>query len=86
LFLRELEGGCTAPIGALAAVKDGVLHFNGCLSSLDGSEKLYFHDTMDVSAGMDKEVCYALAKAHSLKILNTGGRELMQQIKSQTAR
>ena len=37
-FLRELEGGCTAPIGALARIDSGVLEFKGALFSLDGRE------------------------------------------------
>ncbi len=84
LFLRDLEGGCTAPIGALAVVKDKVLTFKGCLSSLDGTEKMEFQDTMDVSSGVDMDACYAFAKAHSQKLLNNGGRELMAQIKRET--
>lgn len=84
LFLRELEGGCTAPIGAYAVIKNQVLHFNGCLSSLDGKEKLDFHETLDVSAGMDRERCYAFAKAQSHKLLDNGGKEMMDQIRRET--
>lgn len=37
-FLRALEGGCTAPIGAFAQLKGGKLHFKGGLWSEDGKE------------------------------------------------
>ena len=37
-FLRALEGGCTAPIGAFAQFKDDKLHFKGGLWSEDGKE------------------------------------------------
>jgi len=39
-FLRRLEGGCTAPIGALAFVKNDELNFKGILLSNDGSKKI----------------------------------------------
>ncbi len=39
-FLRLLEGGCSAPIGALAIIKDEEVHFQGILLSLDGSKKI----------------------------------------------
>lgn len=39
-FLRKLEGGCTAPIGALATIKDDQINFTGVLMSLDGKEKI----------------------------------------------
>lgn len=84
LFLRELEGGCTAPIGALATVKENILTFKGCLSSLDGSKKLEFQEQLNLLAGMNKEACYAFAKAKSHKLLENGGKELMEDIREQT--
>jgi hydroxymethylbilane synthase len=41
-FLKTLEGGCTAPIGALARYneKEDTIHFQGVLFSLDGKRKL----------------------------------------------
>lgn len=41
-FLRLLEGGCSAPIGAIAFVKDDEIFFKGVLLSLDGSKNLRF--------------------------------------------
>jgi hydroxymethylbilane synthase len=40
-FLKTLEGGCTAPIGALARYneKEDTIHFQGVFS-LDGKEKI----------------------------------------------
>ncbi len=37
-FLRTLEGGCTAPIGALAQLKNNEIFFKGVLFSLDGKQ------------------------------------------------
>lgn len=74
-FLRTLEGGCTAPIGALATIENETLHFTGVLFSLDGKTKI--------------EVTHSIAISHSegfgvdcaLEILDNGGRELMKEIK-----
>lgn len=37
-FLRALQGGCSAPIGALASIENGKIRFKGCLTDLDGKE------------------------------------------------
>ena len=39
-FLNKLEGGCSAPIGALAFIKDGEVHFHGIILSEDGTKKI----------------------------------------------
>jgi hydroxymethylbilane synthase len=39
-FLSTLEGGCTAPIGALATLLNNEIHFIGGLFSLDGTQKV----------------------------------------------
>jgi porphobilinogen deaminase len=36
-FLNKLEGGCSAPIGAIAYVKDEEVHFHGIVLSPDGT-------------------------------------------------
>ncbi len=76
-FLRTLEGGCTAPIGALASIKGDILHFSGILLSLDGQEK--FEIQREVSA--DASDGFGAACAH--EILRQGGKELMTTIKVQ---
>lgn len=76
-FLRTLEGGCTAPIGALAEIiGDGIL-FKGCLFSLDGQSKIEVERKILTSAykGFGKE-CATF-------ILQNGGTELMRSIKNQ---
>ena len=39
-FLNKLEGGCSAPIGALAFIKDEEVHFHGIILSEDGTKKV----------------------------------------------
>jgi len=74
-FLRVLEGGCTAPIGALAEIRNEIIHFNGVLFSLDGKKKIEVHKEVKIGEQLD------FGKICALEILNNGGRELMKEIK-----
>ena len=78
-FLRTLEGGCTAPIGALAQYnqQDDTIAFHGCLLSLDGKEKVEIKKAVDISEW--KKLGYHSAQ----EILENGGSELMTEIKKQ---
>ncbi|GEC70766.1 hydroxymethylbilane synthase [Flavobacterium flevense] len=77
-FLRTLEGGCTAPIGALATYNEDedTIHFDGVLFSLDGKEKIEVHKIVDISEW--KKLGFYSAQ----EILENGGTELMKQIKN----
>ena len=77
-FLRELEGGCTAPIGALATIKNDLISFEGVLFSLDGEQKIEVN-LKDIAIS---EVTN-LGKQCAQEILSNGGKELMQQIKAE---
>jgi len=76
-FLRTLEGGCTAPIGAISKYDeiDDTLHFQGVLFSLDGSQKFEVNKVVDISEW--KKLGYTSAQ----EILTNGGSELMADIK-----
>ena len=76
-FLRTLEGGCTAPIGALATIEKNTLHFRGILLSLDGQEKLEINKEVNISA-ID-----GFGNTCAQEILERGGKELMTIIKAQ---
>lgn len=75
-FLRVLEGGCSAPIGALARIEDDIIHFSGALFSLDGQTKIEVHQSISVDHSQ------GLGTDCALEILDTGGRELMKEIKN----
>jgi hydroxymethylbilane synthase len=77
-FLRTLEGGCTAPIGALATIQDNTIHFTGVLFSLDGKTKL------EVSQTVSAQNALGFGTDCALEILDQGGRVLMKEIKQQT--
>ena len=78
-FLKTLEGGCTAPIGAYAKYdeKNDTLEFNGVLLSIDGKERLFLNKKVAVSEW--KKLGFHSAQ----ELLNNGGRELMEKIKTQ---
>lgn len=78
-FLRTLEGGCTAPIGALATYneKTDQIHFKGALFSIDGQQKIAIERSFEVSEW--KKLGLNCAK----ELLENGGTELMSVIKEQ---
>lgn len=78
-FLRTLEGGCTAPIGAMAKYneKDDTIHFQGALFSLDGKQRLDIEKT--VAIGEWKKLGFFAAK----EILENGGEALMKELRTQ---
>ena len=76
-FLKTLEGGCTAPIGAIAIYneKEDTIYFKGVLLSIDGKQKLEIEKNVDISEW--KKLGFNSAQ----EILNNGGTELMAEIK-----
>ena len=78
-FLRTLEGGCTAPIGALAKYNeyDDTIDFKGVLLSIDGKQKLEIEKVVDISEW--KKLGFNSAQ----EILENGGAELMTKIKNE---
>lgn len=78
-FLRTLEGGCTAPIGALAHYDEGndEIQFHGVLLSIDGQEKLEIQRNFPINEW--KKLGFYCAK----EILDNGGTALMERIKMQ---
>ncbi|MFP9112865.1 hydroxymethylbilane synthase [Flavobacterium sp. RHBU_3] len=77
-FLRRLEGGCTAPIGALATYVDNEIRFEGVLLSIDGKQRLHIEKTLSASADYSN-----LGNECADEILQNGGAELMEQIRTQ---
>ena len=77
-FLKTLEGGCTAPIGALAKYneEEDTIHFQGVLFSLDGKEKV------EIDKIVPLEEWKKLGFYAAQEILNNGGTKLMSEIKN----
>ena len=76
-FLRTLEGGCTAPIGAIAVFEENKINFFGRLNSLDGSK------TINVVEEFEYDDSENYGKKFAEFVLENGGKEMMEEIKKQ---
>lgn len=74
-FLRTLEGGCTAPIGAFATIKGDMIELEGILLSIDGQTKIEIKKQTIRSNYQNFGVLCAK------EVLENGGTELMKSIK-----
>ena len=73
-FLLALEGGCAAPIGAIAEVTGSIVRFVGCLNSLDGSNEIR----------IERESAHGRAELGALwaqELLALGGKMVMDEIR-----
>jgi len=72
-FLNALEGGCTAPIGAYAYIKEEEkeVHFKGALFSRDGKQKI------EVSKITKLGEEHTIAKYCAGTIIQKGGKQIM---------
>ena len=74
-FLRTLEGGCTAPIGAFATIKEDIIELEGILLSIDGQTKIEVKKQTTITNHKNFGVLCAT------EVLENGGTELMKSIK-----
>ena len=74
-FLRTLEGGCTAPIGAFATIKEDIVELEGILLSIDGQTKIEVKKQTTITNHKNFGVLCAT------EVLENGGAELMKSIK-----
>jgi hydroxymethylbilane synthase len=74
-FLRTLEGGCTAPIGAFATITDNQIKLEGILLSIDGQTKIEIKKQTSLTNYRNFGVLCAK------EVLENGGADLMQSIK-----
>jgi len=81
-FLKTLEGGCTAPIGALARYNEqnDTIDFRGILLSLDGKQKIEIEKAVDISEW--KKLGFHVAK----EVLDEGGNQIMTKIREQLSK
>ncbi|MEX0845439.1 MAG: hydroxymethylbilane synthase [Balneolaceae bacterium] len=68
-FLKELEAGCSSPVGAYASVDNDMLKFSGAVLSLDGSQRL------DIKREVSMEEAAAQAGIKWAKILKSEGAD-----------
>ena len=77
-FLRTLEGGCTAPIGAFAEINaEDEVRFIARLCSLDGKRSI---ETDEIFKWKEQE---NFGEKLAQIVLQNGGKEIMDEIKTQ---
>ena len=74
-FLKELEGGCTAPIGAFAEINNDVISLTGHISSFDGKKHIT-NQTASQYNNSDK-LGITLAK----QMLRDGGDKIRSEVR-----
>jgi hydroxymethylbilane synthase len=77
-FLRELLGGCSTPISALAVANEGQIHFQGNVFSPDGTMKAEIELTRPI------EDAAKLGQEAGKSILQKGGSEIMSLLTKET--
>jgi len=76
-FLKELEGGCQVPIGAFAKIGEKYLKLIGFVADVDGSNFIKDELTGRV------ENYEILGKELAKRILNKGGKEILEKVYNQ---
>lgn len=74
-FLKTLEGGCTAPIGALCFIEKDNLILQGGLFSLDGKEKIVIEKSISV------EYYKNFGSSCAINVFDSGGKSIIETIK-----
>jgi hydroxymethylbilane synthase len=77
-FLRQLAGGCSTPISALAEIKNNTVTFRGNIYSLDGKEKVEIVRTTAIISSDD------LGTTAANELLNKGAYSIVEAIRYAT--
>ncbi len=77
-FLARLEGGCQAPIGALATWQGGTLCLSGRVLSLDGSESVGGSESAQVDG---RDQAEALGSRLAQRLIAQGAGTILQHVR-----
>ena len=75
-FLRELLGGCSTPISALAQLNKDEIYFSGNILSIDGKQKAV------IERSVGKEDIEGFGKQMAIELLKNGGQEIANSIRN----
>jgi hydroxymethylbilane synthase len=76
-FLKKLEGGCSAPIGAHAKVVDGCIEFSGVILSVDGKSKIEVKGVEKIENNLN------IGEKFAKKIIALGGNRILDSLKNE---
>ena len=74
-FLRALQGGCSAPIGAHASVQNNRISFVGSVTAPDGSQHVEVRESYDQQ---DRDIGKKAAEI----LVRKGGKQLLDKLKN----
>lgn len=74
-FLHDMEAGCSAPVGAIAKIIDGEVHFKAVALTLDGSERFDYEYSLSVGKAGD------LGHAAAQELLEKGAIKVIEELK-----
>ena len=77
-FLKELMGGCSTPIGALAKIETNTMYFQGNILSPDGKEKA------EASISVPMTQSAELGKKAAEEIFKKGGQAILDKLRNAT--
>ena len=81
-FLSGLMGGCSTPVGALATIENGVLHFRGNLCSLDGKTCLNEERVVPLKKGvLPTDAAPGIGRSTAEDLLARGAGDLIQKLR-----
>jgi hydroxymethylbilane synthase len=83
-FMRELEGGCSVPLGVWTSIEEGVLYMTGAVYSLDGKQEIKDVSSIQLTSEKETDVMLAeeLGKRLALSVEAQGGKQLLDIIKA----
>lgn len=73
-FLKEMNGGCSIPVFGYAKKTEGGILFTGGITSLDGQSTVLIEQSGTAPAELGRQT--------ALRVLENGGREILEQIKN----
>ena len=76
-FLKKLEGGCSAPIGAHAKVVDDCIEFCGVILSVDGKSKIEVKGVEKIENNLN------IGEKFAKKIIALGGNRILDSLKNE---
>ncbi|QNR24918.1 hydroxymethylbilane synthase [Croceimicrobium hydrocarbonivorans] len=74
-FLRTVEGGCSAPVGAYAEIEENQIRLQAGVFSLDGKEKVRLENAVPLSAASELGISMAQ------EALKRGAAAILEKIK-----
>lgn len=75
-FLNEVEGGCSAPVGALALVEDGNIYLEAAVFELDGSVQYACREASTLDRAEE------LGRSMARQVLADGADKVMEKLRN----